>query len=238
MARRDVSLRGQKRLRSDQKPVSGPFRRGRRAREPVLDPGPVAAVTARRARPPLGVRRVRGKNDAARGLVEFRFFVSPEAGAAVDASAPGWKPWHEITRDRERRTLEAFEGVRRRVRSRGAPSSRDAGPDAARIAAARENAETGRVDDVVDLTGDVEAEAEPGEVAPVAPQTAEGRVWFLAPAGKLSSASQSYEALHHVRRLHAPMRDAMLRPTETLRNGRSRRDVDDPPPRVRGRDRK
>lgn len=164
------------------------------------------------------------------GLVEFRFFVSPEADAAVDASAPGWKPWHEITRDRERRTLEAFEGVRRRVRARGAPSSRDAGPDAARIAAARENAETGRVDDVVDLTGDVEAEAEPGEVAPVAPQTAEGRVWFLAPAGKLSSASQSYEALHHVRRLHAPMRDAMLRPTETLRNGRSRRDVDDPPP--------
>ena len=55
-------------------------------------------------------------------------------------------------------------------------------------------------------------------------------MWFLAPAGKLSSASQSYEALHHVRRLHAPMRDAMLRPTETLRNGRSRRDVDDPPP--------
>ena len=59
------------------------------------------------------------------GLVEFRFFVSPEADAAVDASAPGWKPWHAITRDRERRTLEAFEGVRRRVRARGAPSSRE-----------------------------------------------------------------------------------------------------------------
>ena len=125
------------------------------------------------------------------GLVEFRFFVSPEADAAVDASAPGWKPWHEITRDRERRTLEAFEGVRRRVRARGAPSSRDAGPDAARPAAARENAETGRVDDVVADRGR-RTEAESGEVAPVAPQTAEGRVWFLAPAGKLSSASQSY----------------------------------------------
>ena len=164
------------------------------------------------------------KTNPREGLVEFRFFVSPEADAAVDASAPGWKPWHEATRDRERRTLEAFEGVRRRVRARGAPS-RDAGPDAARIAAARENAKTENAKTVVDLTGDVE----PGEVAPVAPQTAEGRVWFLAPAGKLSSASQSYEALHHVRRLHAPMRDAMLRPTEKLRNA-SRRDVDEPPP--------
>jgi len=162
------------------------------------------------------------KTNPREGLVEFRFFVSPEADAAVDASAPGWRPWHEAVRDRERRTLEAFEGVRRRVRARGAPS-RDAGPDAARIAAARENAKTERV---VDLTGDVE----PGEVAPDAPQTAEGRVWFLAPAGKLSSASQSYEALHHVRRLHAPMRDAMLRPTEKLRNVSSRRDADELPP--------
>ena len=136
------------------------------------------------------------------GLVEFRFFVSPEADAAVDARAPGWRPWHGAVRDRERRTLEAFEGTRRRVRSR-------AGTEAARRVAA-ENA----------TENDVEpsSEREPGEVAPSAPTSlrAEGRTWFLAPAGKLSSASQSYEALHHVRRLHAPMRDAMLRPTAKL----------------------
>ena len=59
------------------------------------------------------------------GLVEFRFFVSPEADAAVDPSAPGWKPWHQAVRDRERCVLEAFEGVRRRVRRpRGAPRRR------------------------------------------------------------------------------------------------------------------
>jgi senataxin len=50
------------------------------------------------------------------GLVEFRFFVSPEADAAVDKNAPGWKPWHEALRNRERDVLEAFEGVRREVR--------------------------------------------------------------------------------------------------------------------------
>jgi senataxin len=63
-------------------------------------------------------------------------------------------------------------------------------------------------------------------VALRAPEKAEGRVWFLAPAGKLSSASQSYEALHHVRRLYAPMRDAMLRPTATLRRVMSARSGD------------
>ena len=148
------------------------------------------------------------------GLVEFRFFVSPEADAAVDKNAPGWKPWHEALRNRERDVLEAFEGVRREVRQ---PSRKNA-----------------RVD-FVDLTGDGVTPSsssrepfsrEPGEVALRAPEKAEGRVWFLAPAGKLSSASQSYEALHHVRRLYAPMRDAMLRPTATLRRVMSARSGD------------
>ena len=51
--------------------------------------------------------------------------------------------------------------------------------------------------DFVDLTGDGVTPSsssrepfsrEPGEVALRAPEKAEGRVWFLAPAGKLSSA--------------------------------------------------
>ena len=159
------------------------------------------------------------------GLVEFRFFVSPEADAAVDPSAPGWKPWHQAVRDRERCVLEAFEGVRRRMRR-----PRGGGADAARRAAA-ENAFSAAESTGGDFFSPSSSSPraptnerngrdepiEPGEVAPPGlPQSPEGRVWFLAPAGKLSSASQSYEALHHVRRLHAPMRDAMLRPTAKL----------------------
>ena len=63
---------------------------------------------------------------------------------------------------------------------------------------------------------------EDGEVEAPPPQRAEGRLWVLAPAGKLSSAAQTYEALHHFQRLHAPMRAAMLKPPK------------DGMPRVRG----
>lgn len=195
------------------------------------------------ARLPLACAGFVEKTLPREGVVEFRFFVSPEADAAVDASAPGWKPWHEAVRIRERRVLEAFEGVRRAVRepSRFAEKNVKKNDAASRRDAARRAAEANasgvgddeddksRVD-FVDLTGDeslpspssLSFSREPGEVAPRAAEKAEGRVWFLAPAGKLSSASQSYEALHHVRRLYAPMRDAMLRPTATLRRVASR----------------
>ena len=61
-------------------------------------------------------------------------------------------------------------------------------------------------------SGAAGAEEEDGEVEAPLPQKADGRLWVLAPAGKLSSAAQTYEALHHFQRLHAPMRAAMLKP--------------------------
>ena len=80
-------------------------------------------------------------------------------------------------------TARAFEEARAAtLRARAAPSS-------ARRAGSRESPRRGwkaRLrdgDDVVRLTGDVEAEAESGVVTPVAPQTAEGRVWFSRPPG-------------------------------------------------------
>jgi hypothetical protein len=42
-----------------------------------------------------------------------------------------------------------------------------------------------------------QSSAEEGEAAPAPLQKAEGRWWWIAPAGKLSSSAQSYEALHH-----------------------------------------
>ena len=124
--------------------------------------------------------------------VEVKFFVSDEVDVDVDRNARSFEPWHEEIRLRERATLEAFEGVRRDVR----------GSDGRRAAA--------------DVPADDAEAAEAGEIVDDAsardpPRGGAGRRWFLAPAGKLSSASTSYEALCNVRRLHPPMRDALMR---------------------------
>ena len=117
------------------------------------------------------------------GFVQFKFYVSDAAHVRTDPSSAGWKPWHETLRRREREALEAFEGVRRPIRGAdGRESAVDAAPG-----------------------------TEEGETTAALPR-AEGRRWWLAPAGKLSSASQAYEALHNIKRLHAPMRAAMLAP--------------------------
>ena len=118
------------------------------------------------------------------GFVQFKFYVSDAAHVRTDPASAGWKPWHETLRRRERDALEAFEGVRRPIR----------GAD-------------GR-----EAAGDAAPGTEEGETAAAALPRAEGRRWWLAPAGKLSSASQAYEALHNIKRLHAPMRAAMLAP--------------------------
>jgi hypothetical protein len=132
---------------------------------------------------PLAVAGFVEKVTTQEGFVEVKFFVSNDAGAATNSGAAGWKPWHEALRQRERAVLEAFEGVRRPVMDH-----------------------TGRA-----RPGGAAA-AEDGEVEAPPPPKAEGKLWVLAPAGKLSSASQAYEALHHFQRLHAPMRAAMLKP--------------------------
>ena len=138
-------------------------------------------------------------------IVEFKFFVSPEVDNQVDCSTAGWKRWHELVRTRERHVLEAFEGTRRTIRGKNsARSVRDA-----RIAAIANETFSKNSSEFLDLTRD-DAEddteespkKESGEFPPPPLQKPEGRVWWLSPAGKLSSASQSYEALHHVRRLY------------------------------------
>ena len=117
------------------------------------------------------------------GFVQFKFYVSDAAHVRTDPSSAGWKPWHETLRRREREALEAFEGVRRPIRGAdGRESAVDTAPG-----------------------------TEEGETTAALPR-AEGRRWWLAPAGKLSSASQAYEALHNIKRLHTPMRAAMLAP--------------------------
>ena len=116
--------------------------------------------------------------------VDFSFWISAEVDTATNPSTPGWREWHERSRVRERLTLEAFEGVRRLVRG-------DRG-DA--LIGGHAVAEEGEMD------------ARPPPMSPY------DRTWFLAPAGKLHSWYNTYEALHHVRRLHGPMRQAMLKP--------------------------
>lgn len=135
---------------------------------------------------PLAVAAFVEKVTTQEGLVEVKFFIPPEAHVALNPAAPGFRPWHQSLRRRERAVLEAFEGVRRPVTD---ATGRRLPPGA----------------ETAELSEDGECKAPP-------PRRAEGRTWFLAPAGKLSSASQTYEALHHFRALHAPMRAAMLKP--------------------------
>jgi senataxin len=132
---------------------------------------------------PLAVAGFIEKVTMQEGFVEVRLFLSNDAGAATNSGAPGWQPWHESLRQRERAVLEAFEGVRRPVTDHTGRRERTSA-----------------------------AAAEEGEVEAAPPREAAGRLWVLAPAGKLSSAAQAYEALHHFQRLHAPMRAAMLKP--------------------------
>ena len=138
-------------------------------------------------------------------LVEFKFFISSEVDAEVDNSSSNWKPWHTLVRHRERNVLEAFEGVHRVVRGRNTGKGKDA------MRAAIENEKNGTID-LTEGGSTAKLDKEEGELVSSDPKRAEDHVWYIAPAGKLSSASQSYEALHHVRRLHKPMRDAMLSP--------------------------
>ena len=134
------------------------------------------------------------------GAVDFKFFISPNADQALDPHASGYAPWHARVRRREREVLATFEGFRRRVRGKRSGTY----TDAVREATANENPDAAME---FHAERDEEGEARPPEIA-----DPESRVWWLSPAGKLSSASRSYEALHHVRRLHGPLRDAMLRP--------------------------
>ena len=150
------------------------------------------------------VESVDAKEKDGDGVVRFHFFISDEAHVRTDSSCPNWREWHERYRQRERDVLELFEGAKRQVVDAKGRSM--------------------HVFERPPEKGDDEEE-EDGEIAPAAVDvdgakrereksvSGIGRKFTLSPAGKLHSAVQRFEALHHfAARLYGPMRAAMLSP--------------------------